>query len=265
MDMTRGIYVTAFGKPARDCAERLLTSIRKFLPGMPVCFCGSEPLADLDPHLDVFVVQPDSDIGARGAKLLAYDLTPPAWDAVLYLDADTEVISSDLTFYFDLLEDGWEFVICKDPMREDVAQLPRQKYDAAELLELENSLGTLHMLMLNGGVWAFARTDAVRGFFTDWLLEWEKFGRRDQGALLRALHKNPLRMMVLGNEWNYFPAYSSRITQAAALMHYPGQARRWGGQVPGRLDGEGAWDAVKKFGQVLTQRHEGAKTQRGEK
>jgi hypothetical protein len=248
--LTRGIYVTAFGQPARECAGRLLLSLQRFLPEIPVCFCGSERLGGES----VFVEQPDSDIGGRGAKLLAYELTPAEWDAVLYLDADTEAISSDLAFYFELIEDGWEFVICKDPMREDVAQLPRQKYDAAELADLERRMGTLHTLMLNGGVWSFGRNEAVRAFFGRWQLEWEKFGRRDQGALLRALYAGPLRMYVLGNEWNYFPAYSSRITAPAALMHYPGRARRWGGQVPGRLDGEVAWSHVQRWEQAQTQR-----------
>jgi hypothetical protein len=239
----RGIYVVAFGEPARECARRCLASVKRFLPDVPVMLCAAAPLG-LE---ELFVEQPDSDIGGRGAKLLAYDITPPEWEAVLYLDADTEVISGDLELYFQLVEDGWELAICKDPMREDVAQLPRQKYTPAELADLEASLGTLHMLMLNGGVWAFARTEAVRAFFTCWQLEWEKHGQRDQGALLRALYAGPLKMVVLGNEWNYFPAYSSRITQAAALLHYPGTARRWSGQVPGRLDGPLAWQSVQRW------------------
>jgi hypothetical protein len=241
--LKRGIYVVAFGEPARECARLCIASVKRFLPEVPVMLCAAAPLG-LE---DLFVEQPDSDIGGRGAKLLAYELTPPEWEAVLYLDADTEVVASDVQFYFELIEDGWEFVICKDPMREDVAQLPRHKYAPAELVDLETRLGSLHMLMLNGGVWAFARTEAVRAFFVRWQLEWEKHGQRDQGALLRALYTEPLRMVVLGNEWNYFPAYSNRITTAAGLMHYPGRARRWKGQVPGRLDGEPAWQSVQQW------------------
>lgn len=241
--LMRGVYVVAFGDPARNCARRCLASIRQYLPGVPVMFCSDKPLGGED-H---FVARADSDIGGRMAKLQAYELTPPEWEAVLYLDADTEIISPDITFYFQLIEDGWEFVICKDPMREDVAQLPRHKYNPDEVAELERRMGTLHTLMLNGGAWAFARTKQVRAFFSAWQLEWERWGQRDQGALLRALYTHPLQMYVLGNEWNYFPAYSSRITQVAALMHYPGRARRWGGQVPGRLDGEVAWRHVRAW------------------
>lgn len=240
MELNRGIYVVAFGEPARECAQRCIASVKHFLPDTPVMLCSNEPLG----AEDLFVAQPDGDVGGRAAKLLAYELTPPEWDAVLYLDADTEVISGDINFYFELIEDGWEFVICKDPMREDVDQLPRHKYMQAEINDLERSLGSLHVLMLNGGAWAFSRNDAVHSFFVRWQLEWEKYGQRDQGALLRALYAEPLRMVVLGNEWNYFPQYSSRITTAAALLHYPGAARRWKGQIPDRLDSDIAWRAV---------------------
>jgi hypothetical protein len=243
MGLERGIYCVAFGDPARACAAEMMASVRQFLPGIPIALAANKPIGGED----IFIEQPDKDIGGRSVKLMAYDLTPPEWDAVLYLDADTEVITPDVAFYFDLLEDGWEFVICKDPMREDVAQLPRHKYDAAELVEMERVLGTLHVLMLNGGVWAFARSDQVKAFFDAWQMEWARWARRDQGALLRALYSNPLRMYVLGNEWNYFPAYSSRITEPAGLMHYPGKARRWGGQIPGRLDSGVAWSHVEQW------------------
>lgn len=247
----RGIYCVAFGDPARKCCERMIKSARRHLPEVPIMLCSDRPLG-LE---DLFTPQPDSDIGGRGAKLLAYELTPPEWESVLYLDADTEIVG-DIRFYFQLVEDGWEFVICKDPMREDVAQLPRHKYEAMELVELEAAMGgTLHTLMLNGGVWAFSRGKRVAAFFKRWLAEWQKHAMRDQGALLRALYADPLKIYVLGNEWNFFPAYSSRATSPAGLMHYPGQARRWGGQIPGRLDSKTAWSHVKEWQAKTKQRN----------
>lgn len=242
MELTRGICCVAFGDPARECAERMMASAKKHLPEIPIALCAAAPIG-LE---DVFVEGVDSDIGGRRAKLLAYEWTPPEWQAVLYLDADTEV-TGDIRLYFELIEDGWEMVICKDPMREDVAQLPRQKYDADELTALVDSMGTLHTLMLNGGVWSFGRNERIAAFFGRWQEEWERHAMRDQGALLRALYADPLQVYVLGNEWNYFPAYSSRITEPAGLMHYPGSARRWSGQIPGRLDGSRAWEKVTQF------------------
>ncbi len=248
---SRGIYCVAFGDPARACAQHMMQSVHKHLPKVPIMFCSEKPLGGED----FFVFQPDSDIGGRKAKLMAYELTPPEWQTVLYLDADTEVTSVDICFFFELIEDGWEFVICKDPMREDVAQLPRHKYNPDEVIAMEKRLGTLHMLMLNGGVWSFGRSARVEAFFIRWRQEWQRYGQRDQGALLRALYAEPLKIYVLGNEWNYFPQYSSRITEPAGLMHYPGKARRWGGQVPGRLDGEMAWQCVRKWEAASKGRH----------
>lgn len=242
MELERGIYCVAFGDPARACALTMMESVKKHLPEIPIALCAAAPIGPED----IFIEGPDSDIGGRRAKLRAYELTPPEWGAVLYLDADTEVVSGDVRLYFDLIEDGWEFVICKDPMREDVAQLPRHKYNADEVVALE-AMGTLHTLMLNGGVWCFGRNERVAAFFGRWLAEWERHAQRDQGALLRALYADPLRLYVLGNEWNYFPQYSSRITEPAGLLHFPGSARRWTGQVPGRLDGERAWQEVERF------------------
>ncbi len=52
---------------------------------------------------------------------------------------------------------------------------------------------------------------------------------------------------MLGNEWNTFPKYMPReIT--AGVLHFPGDARRWHGMIPGRIDSAAAWDAVKRFG-----------------
>ena len=113
---TRGIYCVAFGDPARACAARLMETVREHLPEIPIAFCGAEPLG-LE---DVFIAQPDSDVGGRRAKLKAYELSP--WDVTLYLDVDTEVISGDARFWFELIEDGWEFVIAKDPHLHDTLQ-----------------------------------------------------------------------------------------------------------------------------------------------
>ena len=74
---------------------------------------------------------------------------------------------------------------------------------------------------------------------------WERHAQRDQGALIRALYTDPLKVLVLGNEWNTFPKYTKGI-KTAGLMHYPGRARRWKGMIPGRIDSSVAWKMVKE-------------------
>lgn len=234
----RGIYVVAFGDPARNCAMRLMKSIKKHMPEIPICLSAASKIGPED----MLVKQPDSDIGGRRAKLKAYELTPPEWSSVLYLDADTEVVG-DIRFYFELIEDGWEFVICKDPHLMDTMHSFRRRNNLAELDETAGKLHTLHTLQYNGGVWAFGRNSRVRRFFKRWQKEWERHAQRDQGALIRAMYTEPLKVYVLGNEWNTFPKYTKEI-KTAGLMHYPGDARRWSGLIPGRIDSAEAWKRV---------------------
>jgi hypothetical protein len=238
----RGIYMVAFGGPARESGRRLQESIRKHMPDVPICCCGAKPLG-LE---DVFVEQPDSDVGGRRAKLKAYELSPAEWQSVLYLDADTEVISPDVVRYFEWVEAGWEFVICKDPHLMDTMAAFGRRNNVAEMTDTEEVVHTLNTLQYNGGVWAFTRNERVQRFFQRWQTEWEKHAQRDQGALVRAMYADPLKVLVLGNEWNTFPKYTKGIV-SAGLMHYPGDARRWRGLIPGRIDSEEAWRMAQEF------------------
>jgi hypothetical protein len=112
---------------------------------------------------------------------------------------------------------------------------------------MEKLVGTLSITQFNGGVWAFARNTRTEAFFNRWLAEWERHGQRDQGALVRALYSDPLKILTLGNEWNYFPKYNDGVQVKAGIYHYPGDGRRWVGAIPGRIDGKQAWDAVQRF------------------
>lgn len=237
----RGIYVVAFGDPSRKCALRLMQSIKKHMPDIPVCLCAAKKIGPED----ILVIQPDSDIGGRRAKLKAYELSPAEWDAVLYLDADT-VVTAPIYQYFEWIEAGWEFVICKDPHLMDTMHSFERMNNKKELADMARSVRTLHTLQWNGGVWAFARNSRVAAFFRRWQAEWEVHAQRDQGALIRAMYHDPLKVLTLGNEWNTFDKYSRGIT-TAGLMHYPGDARRWKGMVPGRIDAPEAWAMVKRF------------------
>jgi len=241
-DSTRGIYMVAFGGPARRSGKRLLSSIKKHMPDVPVCVCGASKLGGED----VFIRQPDSDVGGRRNKLRAYELAPAEWTAVLYLDADTEVVAP-IHRYFEWIEAGWEFVICKDPHLMDTMHAFERRNNKVELAQIKEEISTLHALQINGGVWAFQHDNArVAAFFQRWRENWEEHAQRDQGALLRALYADPLKILWLGNEWNTFKKYCRGLT-TAGLMHYPGDARRWKGMIPGRIDSPEAWAMVRKF------------------
>jgi hypothetical protein len=237
----RGIYCVAFGDPARKAALRMMQSAKQHMPDVPIALCAARKIGPED----VLIIKPDSDIGGRRAKLQAYENSPAEWEAVLYLDADTEVVAP-IHRFFEWIEDGWEFVICKDPHLMDTMHSFERRNNRRELAAVQEAVHTLHTLQYNGGVWAFGRNERIARFFRRWQAEWEVHAQRDQGALIRAMYTEPLKVWLLGNEWNTFEKYSKGV-QTAGLMHYPGDARRWTGMIDGRIDSPQAWAAVKRF------------------
>ena len=234
-----GVYVVAYGDPARGCAERLLRSIRKYMPGLPVALVSDTPLGQGE---DVYIERPDTDIGGREAKLEVYDRAPADWELVVYLDADTE-LTADISFLFQLLADGWDAFWCLNPTRYALVQemsRPDNQTETAETLQL---LGTGIMLQANGGVFGFRRNPRTQEFFAAWLQAWQRYGQRDQGALTRTLFNHPLRLYMLGVEWNTSSRYIA-AERSAGILHHQMSARRWRGMIDGRLDSSEAWAAL---------------------
>lgn len=228
-----GMYCVAFGKPARQCADRLIKSFKKYLPDIPVAFVGTTPMNTGE---DFFIQQPDADVGGRIAKLKVNELAPKEWQYILYLDADTEIVSSDVTFLFQVLQDGWEYVICRDYMPS--IQKQRRSDNAAEMKLTFEVLGDDHLMSWNGGVFSFRRNKRTAQFFTNWIQEWNRWGRRDQAALLRAMWSIPLKIFMLGHEFNTVPHYFDP-NKTAGILHHATKARRWGKKgkiIPFRLD-----------------------------
>lgn len=238
----RGVFYVAFGDPARKCATGAMQSFKEYLPEVPIALAAVEPIGDED----VFIEHADEDIGGRSAKTKIYGLTAAEWEYVMYLDADTEVISGDIEFLFKILENGWDMVICKNPGRFHVATEMKRSDNVDECEFTFRQIGTDQLIQLNGGVFAFQRNARTRKFFEAWHEEWKRYGKRDQAALLRALFKHPLKLFVLGNQWNTITRYDNAEI-SAGILHYPMTARRWRGTIRGRIDSKEAWKAVEKF------------------
>jgi len=239
----RGVYYVAYGKQARGCAKSAIMSFQKHMPGVEVALASDKALST-ENHLFTL---PDADIGGRAAKVQIYDVTPADWQYVLYLDADTEVIA-DISFLYELLDDGFDMVICKNPDKYHIARKMVRSDNEAECNKTFAQIGTDEVLQLNGGVFAFQRNERTAAFFRDWYAEWNRFGKRDQAALLRALWKHPLKLYVLGNEWNTILRYANKES-SAGILHFPMTARRWRGKIVERSDSKEAWAAVSRFGQ----------------
>jgi hypothetical protein len=238
---TRGIYLVAYGDPARKAAVELIATIRQHMPDVPVAVCAETPLG----CEDVRIQQPDADVGARKNKIKMYHLAPAEWETVLYLDADTEVIAP-LYAFFEWAEDGFDLVITKDPHVVDSMESYARTNNAGDMESIQRALKTLNALQLAGGVMCFSRNERVKTFFDAWFAEWDVHGQRDQGPLVRALYAHPLKVWLLGSQWNTFLRYM-RKEDSAGLLHFPGKARRWSGMLPGRIDSERAWEVVRRY------------------
>lgn len=238
-----GAYYVAFGAPARECALNAISHWHERMPGVPTALVSDAPLGPED----VFVEQPDADIGGRIAKISIDELAPVDWRYVLYMDADTEVVA-DVGFLFQALVDGWELVICKNPSRFHVIREMKRPDNGDECDLTFDALGSDELMQLNGGVFAFRRCERTARFFRRWRTEWERYGKRDQAALLRALYAEPLRVYVLGNEWNTVVRYDP-AERTAGILHYPMEARRYAGHFNARLDSPEAWKQVRRWEQ----------------
>ncbi|MDD5517848.1 MAG: glycosyltransferase [Candidatus Omnitrophica bacterium] len=237
----RGVFYVAYGDPARNCAKAAIESFKGHMRDIPVALTSSERLG----IEDIFIEFPDDDIGARSAKTMIYDLTPKNWQFILYLDADTEIIA-DISFLYQALEDGWDMVICKNPGKFHTAREMVRSDNKDECEYTFRQIGTDELIQLNGGVFAFQRNKRTKAFFKAWHEEWQRYGKRDQAALLRALFLHPLKIYVLGNQWNTITRYDPAEI-SAGILHYPLSARRWRGTIHHRSDDPTAWEAVREF------------------
>lgn len=233
-----GAVVVAYGKPARECAQIAISSWLQFMPEYPIALVSDEPLG----IETLFINHYDTDIGARSVKTQLYDIVPAEWNNILYLDADTEIVAP-VPALFQWLEMGWQFIICTNPgLYASITQGARP--DNREELEATIAeIGTGELIQYNGGVFAFRRGDAGAALMRGWHSEWLRWKARDQFALLRALHNNPVKLLLLGNEWNTIVRFCEpSIT--AGILHYALRARRWSGIIQGPLDSKEAWDRV---------------------
>jgi hypothetical protein len=237
-----GVYMVAFGGPSRKCAETAITALKTHMPGLPVALVSTEPL---NAGEDVFISLPDRDIGGRVAKLKMDELAPADWQYVLYMDADTEVVD-DISPLLQFLVDGWELVICRDMGKYATVGMMKRPDNLDECKIVWDMMGSKELFQYNGGMMGFRRNGRTRRLFAEWQHEYERFLKRDQGALLRAIYTYPVRMLVLHNQWNATDRYDFPPGKIAVL-HHNTQARRWSGIIDARTDAKPAWDAVARW------------------
>ena len=128
------------------------------------------------------------------------------FDLTLMIDADT-TIKGSLEIGFSLLRRGWDLVVVPSspPGPAQVPNVGRRVLWHLNRNERDytiSNLGLFAHVMYNSGILFFAKTPRIEALFDCWRREWLRFKDRDQGALLRALDKHPVKMFLLGSPFN---------------------------------------------------------------
>ena len=225
----RGLYVVAFGEPAKDCARALIASNRA-QDDYQVAVVSDELIEGADAR----IIVRDHSWGGRDEKLQVYDLAPQAWRYVIYCDADT-IVHGSLEYIFQLLESGWDMVMTASPDANRLVWHSGRDDRVAEFEATIEELGCKSLLQPAGGVWAFARTPAARRFLQEWRKEWMKYGKNDQLAMARAFYRCSMKVAWLGEGWNCFMHHEEAESRVCGFAHFATAAREWGDpKHPGR-------------------------------
>ena len=186
--MVRGVMYVAYGAKARREAAQSIASLRQW-HDWPVLAVGDARVKGA-----AHQTFPDRGTPGRWAKVNLDNLT--RWDETLFLDADTR-IHGPLDAGFRLLGAGYDLVMVPSRL---------QHHDALRHLGDDERAATLRELYvdpleLNTGVMWFGR--GAGPLFEMWREEWERWRARDQGAFLRALHRRPVAVALLGWPYNH--------------------------------------------------------------
>jgi len=180
-----GVVYVAFGDNAQRVMKDSLQTLRKV---------SSFPTFIVDEN--TFTGNPG--FGARWAKLNIDKLVPKDWKYVLYLDADT-MIRAPIDKGFEILQGGnWDMTLT---MSINQGGESLRHLDEEERLYTQRAVSERFPLQLQLGVFYFNR-ETCKEFFENWRKEWQRYKTQDQGAFLRALYKSPIKLWLLGRQYN---------------------------------------------------------------
>lgn len=123
---------------------------------------------------------------------------------ILYLDADTFTYKP-LDMFAHPLWHGFDLVIAPSINQDNRALThvsPQER--SVTLAEVGNAV------QWQAGAFAFTCSDLMQEFFAVWRDEWKRWSLQDQGALMRALARFPLRILSLPQSMN---SKSSKVLQ----------------------------------------------------
>jgi hypothetical protein len=210
----KGILYVAYGDNARAQVRTSMQTVKKFTRKLSIAVVSNTPLMAADKN----IYHEEADKGARTQKTQMYRLSP--FEQTLYLDADTEMLSSPdagfaLLKYVDL-------VLCQDITR-NFADDKWKYHNKEEVATTIQEIGVAQHMYYNSGVIFFRRNEHVVAMMDAWYEEWQRWGIHDQMALLRAIHRCPVRIAPMRSPWN-----THHRNVAQFIFHKHHQARQEG-------------------------------------
>ena len=162
----------------------------------------------------MWLAHKDTGGGVRDIKL-QMDLLSP-FEYTVYFDADTRVRYPILAGW-DMLRDGWDMLVAptRGQYKMLLGHIDSLGNAPGEAQTTIDEVGGRPFLALQGGAMWFHKSERVHRFFEIWREEWLRFRDRDQGALLRALERRPVRMWLLGRPFNGGAVVAHHFGQAA--------------------------------------------------
>lgn len=196
-----GVVYVAFGSAWRKAAAESIASLRRHHPRVPVAVIGDGEVAGADDvrlHERAGMTHEQTSRWAK-VNLDGVFAETDGKNAVptLYIDADTE-ICGDLTPYILPLRDGADLVMTLS-VNQGVKVM--QHISAPERSATLNEVGDL-LPQLQAGAFAWNHTPAMGRLFAAWRDEWSRWQGADQGALMRALARSPVKLWLLGRDFN---------------------------------------------------------------
>lgn len=185
-----GAVYVAIGERAQDEAGRSVESLRRFSDVSVSVLYVIETLPQPPVALN------NDSQWSRWAKTNLNNLID--WTYVVYIDADTRIRGS-LMDGFNILRDGWDIVITPSTCQGDdlMWHIGQEECDRTV-----DEIGYRESLQLQGGLFFFRKCTRVDRLFECWREEWLRYRDQDQAALLRALHRTPAKIWLLGRPWN---------------------------------------------------------------
>ena len=184
----QGVVCVAYGDKAVAEAGAMIASLKE-RHDWPVLAMADGPVAGAD----VVWRFDEPGWGARRAKLHQDRVVP--WQKWLYLDADTRV-RGDLSVGFRILDDGWDLAITASQHQEE------NWLWTASAEERSETERPCRLVSIQGGAFFARKSRRTSAFFEAWRQEWARWATVDQGALVRALQASPVRLWLLGRDFN---------------------------------------------------------------